>query len=127
MRSCPESGSSRPARILKSVVFPGGSFHLGLWLGWMQIITLLRKPSLGIGRKLAGGYVEKRSLAASMKLPLIDADRRATGHDVPFWRRWLTGAIGNDEFWRPLDHTHRISARTPPLPHPAKHVHTFIV
>jgi uncharacterized protein len=98
----------------KSVVFPGGSFHLGLWLGWMQILQLLRKPALGMGRKIGRGLIEKRTLAASMKLPLLDADRRATGHDVPFWRRWLSGAIGNDEFWRPLDHTHRIGPRTPP-------------
>jgi putative CocE/NonD family hydrolase len=98
----------------KSVVFPGGSFHLGLWLGWMQIVLLLRKPPLGIGRKLARGFIEKRTLAASMKLPLIDADRRATGREVPFWHRWLAGAIGNDEFWKPLDHTHRIGPRTPP-------------
>lgn len=98
----------------RSVVFPGGSFHLGLWLGWMQIVQLLRSPPFGIARKLASGYVEKRTLDASMQLPLIDADIRATGHEVPFWHRWLEGAIGNDTFWAPLDHTHRIGPRTPP-------------
>lgn len=98
----------------KSVVFPGGAFHLGLWLSWMQIITLLRKPPFRLARKLASGWIEKRTLAASMQLPLIDADRRATGHEVPFWRRWVAGAIGNDSFWLPLDHTHRLGARTPP-------------
>jgi uncharacterized protein len=98
----------------KSIVFPGGAFQLGLWLGWMQTVELLRKPPFRLARKLASGYVEKRTLAASMKLPLVDADRRATGRDVPFWRRWLTGAIGNDEHWEGLDHTSRLGARTPP-------------
>ncbi len=98
----------------KSVVFPGGSFHLGLWLGWMQIIEMLRRPSFGMFRRIGSGIIEKRTLAASMQLPLIDADRRATGHDVPFWKRWVGQAIGNDTFWQPLDHTHRLGPRTPP-------------
>jgi hypothetical protein len=98
----------------RSVVFPGGSFHLGLWLGWMQVIEGLRGNALSFARGIGSGAIERRTYAASMKLPLIDADRRATGHEVPFWRRWLTDSIGNDAFWEPLDHTHRIGPRTPP-------------
>lgn len=98
----------------KSVVFPGGAFHLGLWLGWMQVMALLRKPPFNVGRRMASGMVENRTLSASMKLPLQDADRRATGREVPFWHRWLAGAIGNEDFWRPIDHTQRLGPRTPP-------------
>jgi putative CocE/NonD family hydrolase len=60
------------------------------------------------------GAIERRTLRASMKLPLIDADVRVTGHRVDFWRRWVNEAVGNDAFWEPIDHTHRIGARTPP-------------
>jgi len=98
----------------KSIVFPGGAFHLGLWLGWLQIIEMLRKPPFMAGRRIARGIIEQRTLKASMQLPLIDADRRAVGHDVPFWKRWVTAAVGSDSFWEPLDHTHRIGPRTPP-------------
>ncbi len=98
----------------RSIVFPGGAFQLGLWLGWMQVIEGLRSNALKTARSMTSGGIERRSLAASMKLPLIDADRRATGRDIPFWKGWLTHSIGNDTFWEPLDHTHRLGMRTPP-------------
>jgi putative CocE/NonD family hydrolase len=98
----------------RSVVFPGGAFHLGLWLGWIQVMEGLRRHPWRMARRIARGGVERRTLAASMTLPLIDADRRATGFDVPFWKHWLSNSIGSDSFWEPLDHTHRLGPRTPP-------------
>jgi putative CocE/NonD family hydrolase len=98
----------------RSVVFPGGAFHLGLWLGWMQTIEGLRTSPLTFGERLFRGGIEKQTLKASMRLPLLDADRRVTGHEVAFWRRWMAEAVDNDGFWAPLDHTHRLGARTPP-------------
>jgi hypothetical protein len=98
----------------KSVVFPGGSVNLGLLFGWIQIIEGLRSMPMRTARRMGSGGIERRSLSASMRLPLIDADRRIFGHEVPFWRRWLTDSIGNSAFWEPLDHTHRIGVRTPP-------------
>jgi putative CocE/NonD family hydrolase len=98
----------------KSIVFPGGSFQLGLWLGWIQVIEGIRSSPLRFARSLRSGAIEQQTWRASMKLPLIDADRRVTGHDVGFWKRWLTDSIGAPEFWEPIDHTHRIGVRTPP-------------
>lgn len=99
----------------RSIVFPGGGFHLGLWLSWIQTVEGLRGDPGGTARRMFSGGIERRTLRASLKLPLSDADKRATGRAVPFWKRWMTDAIGNDEFWRPLDHTHRLSPRTPPV------------
>jgi putative CocE/NonD family hydrolase len=98
----------------RSIVFPGGGFQLGLWLGWMQVIEGLRDNPWRFARSIGSGAIERRTLAASMQLPLLEADRRATGHDVAFWKRWLSSSIGNDAFWEPLDHTHRLGSRTPP-------------
>ncbi len=98
----------------RSVVFPGGSFHLGLWLGWIQVIEGIRDNAFRFARSISSGKIERRTIAAANTLPLVDADRRATGHDVAFWKHWLTDSIGNDAFWEPLDHTHRIGIRTPP-------------
>jgi putative CocE/NonD family hydrolase len=98
----------------RSIVFPGGAFHLGLWLSWLQTIEGLRDNPMLMFQRMVTGTVERRTLKASMKLPLLDADKRATGHVVPFWRRWLTDSIDNDSFWEPIDHTHRLGARTPP-------------
>ena len=98
----------------RTVVFPGGGFGLGLWLGWIQVIDGIRNRHIRFARGIGRGAVERRTWQASMKLPLVDADRRVTGHDVPFWKHWLTNSIGSDEFWHELDHTHRIGPRTPP-------------
>jgi uncharacterized protein len=98
----------------KSVVFPGGSLNLGLLFGWIQIIEGIRDQPMRTARRIGSGGIERRSLSSSMRLPLIDADKRIFGREVGFWRRWLTDAVGNDAFWEPLDHTHRIGARTPP-------------
>jgi putative CocE/NonD family hydrolase len=98
----------------KSVVFPGGSFNLGLLFGWIQVIEGIRDQPMRTARRIGSGGIERRSLRSSMRLPLIDADKRIFGHEVGFWRRWLTDAVGNDAFWEPLDHTHRIGTRTPP-------------
>ena len=98
----------------RSVVFPGGAFHLGLWLSWVQTVEGLRVDPFSFGHRLLLGGIERRTLRASMRLPLGDADVRVTGHEVPFWRRWMAQATGGDGFWEKLDHTHRLNARTPP-------------
>ena len=98
----------------KSIVFPGGAFAVGLWLSWLQTVDGLRGNPLRTAQRMFTGGIERMTLAASMRLPLRDADRRVTGKEVPFWRKWMDEAVGNDVFWEPLDHTHRIGARTPP-------------
>jgi len=99
----------------KSIVFPGGSFAVGLWLSWLQTVEGIRRNPLGLMQRMLTGGIDKTTLRASMKLPLRDADKRVVGHEVAFWHRWMTDAVGNDAFWRPMDHTHRIGARTPPV------------
>lgn len=99
----------------RSVVFPGGSFALGLWLSWIQTIYGLRGNSLLTARRMMSGGIERKTLKATMRLPLRDADRRVVGEEVPFWRHWMQHAIGNEEFWAPLDHSHRLTDRTPPV------------
>lgn len=99
----------------RSVVLPGGGFALGLWLSWLQTIYGLRGNAFLTARRMATGGIDRLTLKATMKLPLRDADRRVVGREVPFWRHWMENAIGNDAFWEPLDHTHRLGPRTPPV------------
>lgn len=99
----------------KSVVFPGGGLAVGLWLSWIQTVEGLKGNQLRTAQRMFTGGIERVTLRATIKLPLRDADKRVTGRIVPFWRRWMEEAIGNDAFWQPLDHTHRIGTRTPPV------------
>jgi putative CocE/NonD family hydrolase len=98
----------------RSVLFPGGGFHLGLGLSWLQIIEGLRHGGLRLSWRMLRGGIDKRTAKVSMMLPLKKADRRLVGRTVPFWQRWSESAFGEERFWEALDHTHRLGARTPP-------------
>lgn len=43
--------------------------------------------------------MEKDLNALASQLPLIDADIRAVGHEIPFWRYWVTHA-SMDAYWK---------------------------
>ncbi|WP_240230203.1 CocE/NonD family hydrolase [Devosia lacusdianchii] len=99
----------------RSVVFPAGAFHLGLWLSWLQVIEGLRERPLKMAGTMFSGGVERITAKASMVLPLIEADVAAVGRPIGFWRHWFKEAIGNDAFWETIDHRHRLTVDTPPV------------
>lgn len=99
----------------RSVVFPSGAFHLGLWLSWLQVVDGLRERPLKMVGTMFSGGIERTTAKAAMVLPLIEADIAAVGRPISFWRRWFKDSIGNDAFWETIDHRHRLSATTPPV------------
>jgi uncharacterized protein len=99
----------------RPVVFPAGAFHLNLWLSWLQVIEGLRTRPLGTAARMFSGDIERRTERAAAVLPLLEADKAVAGHKVGFWRHWFGNAIGNDDFWRELDHRHRLTEHTPPV------------
>jgi putative CocE/NonD family hydrolase len=99
----------------RPVVFPSGAFHLSLWLSWVQVIEGLRNRPLSTAARMFSGAIERRTDKAAAVLPLVEADRKAVGHPIGFWRHWFEHAIGNDAFWTDLDHRHRLTERTPPV------------
>lgn len=98
----------------ESVVFPGGSFSLQLWLSWMQTVHGLENELFGMSLRIASGDVERRTKKTSLTLPLGHADVAAVGETVPFWRTWLDTAVDNPEFWEARNHTPRLNKSTPP-------------
>jgi uncharacterized protein len=99
----------------RSVVFPSGAFHAGLWLSWLQVIDGLKNHPLKTATRLFSGAVERNTEKAALSLPLIDADQVAVKRRVPFWHRWFKDSIGNDAFWAEIDHSTRLSPTTPPV------------
>jgi len=98
----------------ESVVFPGGAFHLQLWLSWLQTIYGLEKELFGMTLRIVTGDIERRTEATANTMPLAEADVAAVGEKVPFWRDWLNHAIDNPDFWKKRDHKHRLDENTPP-------------
>jgi putative CocE/NonD family hydrolase len=99
----------------RPVVFPSGAFHLNLWLSWVQVIEGLRNRPLATTARMFSGDIERRTERAASVLPLVEADKVAVGHKIGFWRYWFEHAIGNDAFWAEIDHSHRLSEKTPPV------------
>ncbi|MEQ1770276.1 MAG: CocE/NonD family hydrolase [Devosia sp.] len=99
----------------RTLVFPGGGFHIGLLLSWMQLVEGLKRSPLAIGRRLLLGGIDRVTSRAALTLPLENADLSVTGRKVPFWRTWLAKAVGDDNFWQPMDHTSRLGQATPPV------------
>ncbi len=98
----------------EQIVFPGGAFHLQLWLSWLQTVHGLDTQLFGMTLRMMTGDVERRTEQIGMTLPLVDADKAATGKRIPFWRGWFENAIDNPDFWDKRNHQKRLSAKTPP-------------
>ena len=99
----------------RSVVFPAGAFHLGLWLSWLQTIEDLRGNPIAAALRMMTGDFERRTRRAAMTLPLVEADIAAVGHKVPFWRDWFENAWEDGPFWQDMDHRGRLGPDTPPI------------
>src|SRR5262249_60947511 len=75
------------SRFRDSVMYPGGSFSLETGATWLDFLEFReRKPWTRL-RALATG--QKRIAPAYSCLPLREADVRAFGHRIPFYRDWL--------------------------------------
>lgn len=80
--------------------YPGGTFALDNALTWTYLMAYQERSWPA---RLQMQSRSQRALApAFLQLPLRDADVRATGHEVPYYRAWLEHQPG-DEFWRQLD------------------------
>lgn len=98
----------------ETVVFPGGSFALQLWLSWLQVVLGLTEAPMTASLQIMVGDIERTTLKAADALPLVDGDVRVVGRQVAFWRTWFLEAVDNPEFWAPLDQRPRMSPSTPP-------------
>jgi len=98
----------------EDIAFPGGAFHLQLWLSWIQTVFGLENELMGMTLRMMTGDVERRTADVGLTLPLLEADVAAVGEEVPFWRVWFRDAIGNADFWAARDHSHRLGSDTPP-------------
>ncbi|MFC2166268.1 CocE/NonD family hydrolase, partial [Acidobacteriota bacterium] len=78
---------------LNDCPFVYGSFTPGIltWCVWMSGTT--QEIDAAMGKDLN---------AVVSELPLIDADKRAMGREIPFWREWLAHPT-LDDFWKESD------------------------
>ncbi len=96
----------------RSAMYPGGSFSLEVFLQWMQIVDSLRGSMLRhLGTALRAG---RRLKAATLRLPLREADEALVGEPMRFWRDWLEHDRPGDGWWAGDDFSASIGAITAP-------------
>lgn len=96
----------------RSVMYPGGSFNLEIFLQWMQITHSLRGSLL---QYLRDTFTAGRRIKAALAhLPLCEADEIVTGQRKAFWHDWLQHTEPGDPWWAVEDHSQRVADVTAP-------------
>jgi putative CocE/NonD family hydrolase len=85
----------------RNTIYPGDALHLEGLLGWTDL--MLHQENIRFG--LLGQMLRstKKVEAAYWHLPLNQADRAATGKNVPFWQEWMIHDRPGDEWWADCD------------------------
>jgi hypothetical protein len=85
--------------LVRTVMYPGGVFDLGVALGWVQQVETMFVTGWSTWRQAAAAVVGGRRLSRALgTLPSAEADRVLTGHPVPWYPR--AGPHGpGDDYW----------------------------
>ncbi|MEU6075268.1 CocE/NonD family hydrolase [Micromonospora sp. NPDC047074] len=93
--------------------YAGESFALDTVLTWAELLQAQTVPWLARQWELKRG--QPRLVAALAHLPLVEADRVATGVTVPFFQEWLRHHTPDADYWRPRVFGDRIAEVRAPL------------
>ncbi|WP_216592178.1 CocE/NonD family hydrolase [Verrucosispora sioxanthis] len=86
------------ASTTRDSTYAGESFALDTVLTWAELLQAQTVPWLARQWELKRG--QPRLAAALAHLPLIEADRVATGVTVPFFQEWLRHHTPQADYWR---------------------------
>ncbi|SCL37137.1 hypothetical protein GA0070624_5770 [Micromonospora rhizosphaerae] len=87
------------ASATRDSTYAGESFALDTVLTWTELLQAQTVPWLARQWELKRG--QPRLTAALAHLPLVEADRIATGVTVPFFQEWLRHHTPDADYWRP--------------------------
>ncbi|RIV36911.1 CocE/NonD family hydrolase [Micromonospora radicis] len=86
------------ASATRDSTYAGESFALDTVLTWVELLQAQTVPWLARQWELKRG--QPRLVAALSHLPLVEADRVATGVTVPFFQEWLRQHTPQADYWR---------------------------
>lgn len=97
----------------RNLVNVGRSFNLDTALTWVQSVAHQEDSFF---RQLMGTRKrEKEHRAASLHLPLRDADRILTGNNVQYYQDWLQHNTPGDPWWDAVDFSDTVGLVTAPV------------
>lgn len=97
----------------RTLFYPGESFGLDSSLTWIQNVAHQEEGMLR--QLLTTGKRATEMKAASMHLPLRDADRVLTGKHVPYYQDWLVHNAPEDPWWDAIRFSDTVGDITAPI------------
>ncbi|MFE9689920.1 CocE/NonD family hydrolase [Micromonospora sp. NPDC005806] len=101
------------ASATRDSTYAGESFALDTVLTWAELLQAQTVPWLARQWELKRG--QPRLTRALTHLPLVEADRVATGVTVPFFQEWLRHHTPDADYWRPRVFGDRIAEVRAPV------------
>ncbi|MGR6321001.1 CocE/NonD family hydrolase [Micromonospora soli] len=101
------------ASATRDSTYAGESFALDTVLTWAELLQAQTVPWLARQWELKRG--QPRLIRALAHLPLVEADRVATGVTVPFFQEWLRHHTPDADYWRPRVFGDRITEVRAPV------------
>jgi len=97
----------------RSQTYAGESFALHDPLSWVYGMSKQEKRRLGM---LATMMMEEKKIrSVANELPLNKLDERVTGKQVGYWQDWLAHSEPDYAWWKPSDHSKRVSEVSAPV------------
>jgi hypothetical protein len=97
----------------RSPTYAGESFAIHDPLIWVYGMSKQEKMRLGMMAAIIMGEKKIRSVANAV--PLNTLDKLATGEEVSYWQDWLAHSEPDYAWWKPSDHSERVSKVSAPV------------
>ncbi|MFD1541858.1 CocE/NonD family hydrolase [Nonomuraea guangzhouensis] len=115
-----------PSAFAEHFMYPGGAFALGNALGWVQLVDTMFSGNYSLTPQLLATFTAERKLRrATLTLPLQEADRALTRHQVSWFQDWIAHGP-QQEYWKRMDHRANVE-RMPPRVHLQGGWHDFFL
>ncbi len=93
---------------VQQAVFPDGALSLDTSLRWIRMLEIMalkgRQPEWKLVRQMGPEAMANDLAAAFMHLPFNEADAKATGRTIDYYRKWINRPDPDDPLWREIDH-----------------------
>ncbi|MFQ5343565.1 MAG: CocE/NonD family hydrolase [Anaerolineae bacterium] len=94
-------------------IYPDGPFSLDTALRWILLLDTMDQP---VWKMLGRLRTQERTVAPALQhLPAGEADARAVGQPVSFYRDWLIHPDADDPYWNGSDHGTGMERVTAPI------------
>jgi putative CocE/NonD family hydrolase len=94
---------------IRDAIFLDGAISLDTSLRWIRMLEIMaqkgQQPEWKLSRQMGSQTMAADLASAFMHLPLNEADAKATGRPIDYYRKWIECHDPADPIWREIDHS----------------------